>query len=200
MQPIVSEVLAPVTLLLPPIILAIENDADRDYLTQIYLDYRNLIYKVALSFFPDDYSEVEDAFSMTLEKMCRRPELIRAVPNSRKASYISTMTANTCRDRLRQKKSGIYAYDVEDSVINQIADPVDPYAHLFEYSSITEIIETWQSVTDNDRDVIRMRYEEEKTIPEMAEILGVKEATVYSALFRARKHVIDHLRKEEQLL
>lgn len=64
MQPIASEVLAPATLLLPPIILAIENDADRDYLTQVYLDYRNLIYKVALSFFPDDYSEAEDAFSM----------------------------------------------------------------------------------------------------------------------------------------
>ena len=84
MQPIASEVLAPATLLLPPIILAIENDADRDYLTQIYLDYRNLIYKVALSFFPDDYSEVEDVFSTTLEKMCKRTDLIRAVPNSRK--------------------------------------------------------------------------------------------------------------------
>ena len=199
MHPIVSEVLPSATILLPPIILAIENDADRDYLTQIYLDYRNLIYKVALSFFPDDYGEVEDAFSATLEKMCKRPELIRAVPNSRKASYIATMTANACRDRLRQKKSGIYAYDIENSALNQIADPVDPYAHLFEYCNITEVLETWQTLTDNDRDIIRMRYAEEKTIPEMSAILGVKEASIYSALFRARKHLMDHLRKEERL-
>ena len=39
---IFPETIAPATLLLPPIILAIENDADREFLTQIYLDYRKV--------------------------------------------------------------------------------------------------------------------------------------------------------------
>ena len=190
------ESIAPATVLLPPIILAIENDADREFLTQIYLDYRNLMYKVALTFFNDDYGEAEDAFSAVLEKMCKRPEMLRGVSDERKASYIATMTANTCRDRLRQMKRGTYSYSLEDGAVDYISDPVDPYEHLFEHNTMEEVLESFQSLTDRDRDLLRMRYAEDKTVSEIAAIFGVKEATVYSALFRARKHLEDILGKE----
>ena len=197
MQPIVSEVLAPVTLLLPPIILAIENDADRDYLTQIYLDYRNLIYRVALTFFPDNHCEAEDAFSNTLEKLCKRPELLRSIADAQKASYIAVITANTCRDILRRKKRNIYAYSLEDGSMDWAADPADPYENLFEHGTMEEVLDAWQTLTDKDRDIIRMHYAEEKTVPEMAALLDVRESTIYSALFRARKHLTEHLKKEK---
>lgn len=197
MQPIVSEVLAPVTLLLPPIILAIENDADREFLTQIYLDYRNLIYRVALTFFPDDHCEAEDAFSNTLEKLCKRPELLRSIADAQKASYIAVITANTCRDILRRKKRNIYAYSLEDGSMDWAADPADPYENLFEHGTMEEVLDAWQTLTDKDRDIIRMRYAEEKTVPEMAALLDVRESTIYSALFRARKHLTEHLKKEK---
>lgn len=190
------EAFAPATILLPPVILAIENDADRSFLTQIYLDYRNLMYKVALSFFSDNCNEAEDIFGAVLEKMCRRPELLRAVPDERKASYIATMTANACRDRLRQMKHGTYAYSLDDGAADYLSDPVDPYTHLFEYSSMTEVLNSFRGLSDRDQDLLRMRYAEEKKIPEIAALLGVKEATVYSALFRARKHLEEILNKE----
>lgn len=196
MQSFIHGILVPATVFLPPVLLAIENDTDRDYLTQIYLDYRKLIYKVALTFFHDNYSEVEDAFGNTLEKICRRPELLRSVSDVRKASYIAAMTANTCRDRLRKKKRSEYAYSLEDGAAERIADPADPYAYLFEYSNMSEVLESWQSLSDKDRDIIRMYYAEEKSVPEMAALLGVKEATVYTALFRARKHLTELLKKE----
>lgn len=197
MQPIVSEVLAPVTLLLPPIILAIENDADREFLTQIYLDYRNLIYRVALTFFPDNHCEAEDAFSNTLEKLCKRPELLRSIADAQKASYIAVITANTCRDILRRKKRNIYAYSLDDGSMDWAADPADPYENLFEHGTMEEVLDAWQTLTDKDRDIIRMRYAEEKTVPEMAALLDVRESTIYSALFRARKHLTEHLKKEK---
>ena len=115
---IFPETIAPAALLLPPIILAIENDADREFLTQIYLDYRNLMYKVALTFFNDNYGEAEDAFSAVLEKMCKRPEILRGVSDKRKASYIATMTANACRDRLRHMKRGPSNYSLEDGTVD----------------------------------------------------------------------------------
>ena len=110
------------------------------------------------------------------------------------------MTANTCRDRLRKKKRSEYAYSLEDGAAERIADPADPYAYLFEYSNMSEVLESWQSLSDKDRDIIRMYYAEEKSVPEMAALLGVKEATVYTALFRARKHLTELLKKENNPL
>ena len=197
MQSVPTLIFSPATIFLPVALLATVSDADRDYLTQIYLDYRNLIYKVALSFFPDDHCEAEDAFSNTLEKLCKRPELLRSIAEAQKASYIAVITANTCRDILRRKKRSVYAYSLEDSSMDWVSDPADPYENLFEHGTMEEVLDAWQTLTDKDRDIIRMRYAEEKTIPEMAALLNVRESSIYSALFRARKHLTEHLRKEK---
>ena len=77
------------------------------------------------------------------------------------------------------------------------ADPADPYESLFEHGTMEEVLDAWQTLTDKDRDIIRMRYAEEKTVPEMAALLDVRESTIYSALFRARKHLTEHLKKEK---
>ncbi len=197
MQPIPSPVFSPAAVLLPVVLLATVSDADREFLTQIYLDYRNLIYKVALSFFPDDRSETEDAFSNTLEKLCTHPDRLRSVSDAQKASYVAVITANTCRDILRRKKRSVYAYSLEDGSMDWAADPADPYDNLFEHGTMEEVLDAWQTLTDKDRDIIRMRYAEEKPVTEMAALLNVRESTIYSALFRARKHLTEHLRKEK---
>ena len=197
MQPVPPLIFSPATVFLPVVLLATASDADREFLTQIYLDYRNLIYRVALTFFPDDRCEAEDAFSNTLEKLCRRPELLRSVADKQKTAYIATITANTCRDILRRKKRSVYAYSLEDGSMEWVADPADPYENLFEHGTMEEVLSAWQTLTDKDRDMIQMRYAEEKTIPEMAALLDVRESTIYSALFRARRHLTEHLRKEK---
>lgn len=197
MQSVPTLIFSPATIFLPVALLATVSDADRDYLTQIYLDYRNLIYKVALSFFPDDHCEAEDAFSNTLEKLCKHPDRLRSIADAQKASYIAVITANTCRDILRRKKRSVYAYSLEDASMDWTSDPEDPYENLFEYGTIEEVLDTWQTLTNKDRDIIRMRYAEEKPVIEMAALLNVRESTIYSALFRARKHLTEHLRKEK---
>ena len=197
MQSVPALIFSPATVFLPVALLATMSDADRDYLTQIYLDYRNLIYKVALSFFPDDHCEAEDAFSNTLEKLCKHPDRLRSIADEQKASYIAVITANTCRDILRRKKRSVYAYSLEDGSMDWTSDPADPYEYLFEYGTIEEVLDAWQTLTDKDRDIIRMRYAEEKPVMEMAALLNVRESTIYSALFRARKHLTEHLRKEK---
>ena len=197
MQPVPPLIFSPATVFLPVVLLATASDVDREFLTQIYLDYRNLIYRVALTFFPDDRCEAEDAFSNTLEKLCRRPELLHSVADKQKTAYIATITANTCRDILRRKKRSVYAYSLEDGSMEWVADPADPYENLFEHGTMEEVLSAWQTLTDKDRDMIRMRYAEEKTIPEMAALLDVRESTIYSALFRARRHLTEHLRKEK---
>ncbi len=60
---------------------------------------------------------------------------------------------------------------------------------------MTEVLNSFHGLTDRDQDLLRMRYAEGKTVPEIAAMFGVKEATVYSALFRARKHLEEILDK-----
>lgn len=54
---------------LPLAILLIEDDEDRQFLTDLYLEYRNLLYKEAMRFFCDSPSEIDDAVSGSAERM-----------------------------------------------------------------------------------------------------------------------------------
>ena len=198
MSALPHELMLSSALLFPPIILAVENESDRNFLTQVYYDYRNLMYKIALSFFPSNYAEAEDAFSSTLEKMCRNPKKLQMVQDSYLASYVASMTANTCRDRLRQMKRGSYSYSLDEDVVEQIADSANPYDTIFEANSLSEVFDSWKGLSDKDRDLLHMRYVEEKSVPEIAALLNVRESTVYSALFRAKHHLERHLGKEAE--
>ena len=99
--------------------------------------------------------------------------------------FMKGMLKNSAMHFLMEKPDGSRVYVICE------------YIQLFESSSMNEVLESWQSLTDNDRDIIRMRYAEGKTVPEISALLGVKEASIYSALFRARKRLAEHLKKEK---
>ena len=46
--------------IVPLVFLVIENDADREAITELYLSYRNLFIKVAREYFGKNDAEVED--------------------------------------------------------------------------------------------------------------------------------------------
>ncbi len=179
----------PLFFIAPSVMLVLADEEDRAFLTQLYLGYRALMYRVALEFFPGEYSEAEDVFSTALEKLCSHAKQIRAVPEKSRASYIARLTANTCRDRLRQMKRRGPSLSLDDDQALDLPDSRDGYRSLFEYGSAGEVLASWEELNDRDRELLQMRYVEEKTVAEMAAVLQVTEASVRSAIFRAKHHL-----------
>lgn len=72
--------------ILPLAILLIENDEDRQFLTDMYLQYRKLMYKIASHYFQSDYNEIEDVVSTSVERMCKFCKNIQTVPCNKRGS------------------------------------------------------------------------------------------------------------------
>lgn len=87
---------------LPFAILLIENDEDRQFLTEMYLQYKALMYKTAIDFFGEGNGEVEEAVGRFIERMCKYCHTFQAVTCDKRASYIVMSVGNVCRDRLRE--------------------------------------------------------------------------------------------------
>ena len=102
---------------LPLSILLIENDEDRQFLTEMYLQYRPLMYKIASQFFSDNYAEMEDAVGGAVERLCKKCETLRQVTCNKRASYIVSTVRNVCLTRLReiglQRRSRDYAQQTQ---------------------------------------------------------------------------------------
>lgn len=79
---------------LPFAILLIENDEDRQFLTEMYLQYKALMYKTAIDFFGEGNGEVEEAVGRFIERMCKYCHTFQAVTCDKRASYIVMSVGN----------------------------------------------------------------------------------------------------------
>jgi len=64
--------------MLPLSILMIRNDKKRQLITEIYLQHRLLMYKVACQFFHNQNAEADDAVSAAVEQLCEKSDRILA--------------------------------------------------------------------------------------------------------------------------
>ena len=86
----------------PILMLVMMSDSDREFLQELYYQHRNIMYHVARKHFADKPVELEEAISITLERMCRYVKKLREVPSNKMQAYVVLMVENVCRNQLRQ--------------------------------------------------------------------------------------------------
>ena len=75
-------------LILPSVIMMLKNDEDRQFVTELYLQYRELMYVVARRYFGDKEMDIEDAISIAVERMCRYIDSFRGIEQRKLKSYM----------------------------------------------------------------------------------------------------------------
>ena len=63
----------------PVAILAIESEEDRNFVQNLYMTYKQLMFYTARKYFGNDYAEIEDAVSSAVENMCVYVQRFREV-------------------------------------------------------------------------------------------------------------------------
>ncbi|MCH5259869.1 MAG: sigma-70 family RNA polymerase sigma factor [Lachnospiraceae bacterium] len=177
--------------IVPIVFLAIENDTDREAITELYLSYRNLFIKVARKFFGNNDVEVEDAVAATAERLCKYYENFLRVPCKKMPLYMVYTISNVCRNRmqkLREEKVMCYEVDIEDA-INQIPDSHGGIGVLFDRSNALVLLDSFESLSSREKELIRMRHIDRYSIEEIADQLNLKPNAVYTALSRAKAHL-----------
>ena len=173
---------------LPLSILLIENDEDRQFMSDLYLQYRPLMNKVASRFFGGHDAEMEDAVSGAVERLCKKCETLKQVECNKRASYIVTTVRNVCLSRLReisrQRRNHDYSADTE--IIDSIPGPEDVQGIVFDRLFASELLDAFPELSEKDKDLIRFRHIDLLGYDEIAQQVGITEIAARSAVSRAK--------------
>lgn len=78
---------------LPMAVLLVRDDDDRAFLSETYLQYRTLMYKIASDYFKSDAQAIEEVMSEAVERLCRYWEQIHAVPCNKRHAYLVRLSS-----------------------------------------------------------------------------------------------------------
>lgn len=180
-------------LALPFLLMAIDNDEDRQFAVELYYAYRGLFYKVAVRFFKQNIHEVEDAVSAAIEAMCTYLPSIRKIPASKMPAYMVSIIRHVCLRRL-SKMNQEQSYTIRDD-ISELQDflSADDDVEEIVFSKVTAeaLLESYsRSLGEREKELIRMRHIDMMTFKEIAQVLHMKEGTVRTALSRAKQRLV----------
>ena len=175
----------------PIAVLVLANDEDRQFVEQLYFEYRGLMYFVAGKYFGHNDAEIEDAISSVIENMCKYVENFRAVECNKLKSYVFSTIENVCKRRLRELgKQRLYQDDgATQETIENIPDTADAYASVFAYADARALLDELDALSERDKELLWMRHVEKLTFLEIANQLGMTEQAVRTALTRAKQRV-----------
>lgn len=182
---------------IPVAILSIGNEDDRAFMVRPYVDYRWLMYKVALSVVREPQL-AEDMVSQTLCEMIDNLEKIRAVDCCKLRGYIVSFVRNVSVDFVRKRdRQGKYLFLTGEEAEVAAEDSVDE--NLIRMAEIDALKRGFARLSENDRPLLTMKYFDGLSDEEIAARLGVAKASVRTYLMRARNRLCQRLKENELL-
>lgn len=174
--------------MIPYIILAIENDSDRDFMSQLYVTYEKLMYSEVGKIAHDPWA-TEDIVQDTLVKLIDKIGLLRQLPSKKLINYIISASKNTAFNYLKRKENrDILAFD-EIELQSKTETPLDrgPEVKIVFEEDLRQLSRIWGKLDERSKYLLEGRYILGKTSAEMAEDLGIKPDSIRMALTRARQ-------------
>lgn len=184
-------------IIIPVAILSIGNEDDRAFMVRLYVDYRWLMYKVALSVVREPQL-AEDMVSQTLCEMIDNLEKIRAVDCCKLRGYIVSFVRNVSVDFVRKRdRQGKYFFLTGEEAEVAAEDSVDE--NLIRMAEIDALKRGLARLSESDRLLLTMKYFDGLSDEEIAARLGVAKASVRTYLTRARNRLCQRLKEDELL-
>ena len=174
------------------------DDNERDLITEIYYDYRDLMKTVALKYFRDENTAndiIQDSFFKIRDKLTK----ISSLHRNAKRSYIVNIVKNLCIDHIRKYKTEQnHSTSLEISEFELKANDITLDEFLIREERRLSISERMAELSEQDAFLLRAKYYQEYTTAEICELLGIEsENTVRSMIYRARKRMLRILREKE---
>jgi len=182
----------------PILMLIMMSDSDREFLQELYYQHRNIMYHVARKHFVDKPEELEEAISITLERMCRYVKKLREVPSNKIQAYVVLMVENVCRNQIRQiikEREQRTALFNDSNLYNTNNVSVDTYETLFDYADTKTLLASFQGLSKREQDLIWMRHVERMDYVEIADELHMSIGAIRTALSRAKNRLKEIARK-----
>ena len=168
--------------MLPLVILAIEDENEKAFMTWLYLQYRRLIYSEVRKIVGNT-DEAEDLLQSVVEKLIEKVSLLRGMEQSKLVNYIISTAKNTAYNSLRGKDRGILWEEQE-----ALADPAPtPEDQIIAQEDLYRLARVWIDLDKKTQYLLSAKYILKKSGKEIASDLNMPPDNVRMALVRARR-------------
>ena len=168
-------------------LLMIETEEDKNKFVQLYEKYRKLMFYVANQILKDEYL-AEDAVHHTFIKIIENLDNISEIDCHKTKSYIVTMVRNCSINLYNQRKRHpLVSLDSEEKIGSD---------ETFEIEEEDSLVKAVANLPEIYKAVLTLKYVQEFSNFEIAEMLDISEPTVRKRLERGKSKVQETLEKE----
>ena len=180
--------------MIPMIILAIENEDDREFMAQLYQDHERAMYAEVMKYISDPWVR-EDIVQDSLEGLINNLDTLRNKP--RLINYIATTVRNKAKNYYRAKsKASFSSLDDEESTLRRtMASEDDVEEQIFRKDQLAKLSEIWPQLSESSQELLERKYILGQKDAEIAEAIHVKPASVRMKMTRARQEALALLKK-----
>lgn len=176
--------------MLPLVIMAIEDEDDKAFMTWLYLQYRRLIYSEIRKIIGDS-DEAEDLLQTVVEKLIEKLSLLRGMERDKLVNYIISAAKNTAYNHLRSRKPEVPWEDQEESL--PASAPED---QVIAQGDLLALARAWPGLDERTRYLLTARYILKKSGREIAGDLNMPSNNVRMALVRARRRAREAMERK----
>ena len=176
--------------MIPIIILAIEDDDEREFMTWLYMEYRWLMFSKVKEIVHND-STAEDLVHDAVIKLIDKAHILMSFDKRRLVPYIIETAKNTAKDFLR--KNHIEILPLLDELEIETGEPAIE-EQILRSVDIVELQNAWPALKDETKELLSRKYFLQQTDEEIADAFHVKPGSVRMMLTRARREALDLLK------
>lgn len=169
---------------------------EKRFMLELYARLGAKMFAVARSM-TDSKQDAEDVVEEACISLMKKISLLRQLDCNVLESYVVSTVRNTAYSFQRRRTRRREVDDAETLLANTPDSEPDPEASLLQKASLEQLMQAIRQLPEADQVAIRMKYFEERSTSEIAEVLGVQECSVRSRLTRARKRLRELLKEEE---
>lgn len=181
------------------LILAIENDDDRDFMIRLYSDHIGLMHYVAHSLV-NNHADVEDIVNDVIEKLVIKVNKLRKLDYEVIPSYITVSVKRACYNYFKHKKVeskhiALYIYDELHKFDPQSKDDTEKeFIMKLDALQLRDVI---AKLPVKYKNVLEFKYLLELSDDEIGDLLGIKKNSVREYLTRARRCAYDIIMEQD---
>ena len=162
----------------------IDNEADASLLSELFDETYHRMKITAMAILHDP-AEAEDAVQDTFISCMRRIETVRDLAPDARPYYLLTAVKRNAINRLREKQR--FSELLQDEPESGDASVEEQAINALR---LEQVYGAFKKLPDTYKDVLRYKYLLDLSDREIANLLGVRKATVRVYLMRARKAVL----------
>lgn len=183
--------------MIPFVILAIEDENDRAFMTDLFLKYERLMYSEIRKIVKNQ-CDPEDILHSALVKLIEKIDLLKSMEERPRVNYLITTVKHTALSEIRRiTRKEMNSIDDEDWYERdwlRADDEVEDIVSRREAVGRLEAI--WPMLDQKSRFLLQARYFLEMGDSEISKEIGIKPDSVRMELSRARKKARDLLAEQ----